>query len=216
MIGEIGKYNTLVFDCDGVILNSNKIKTEAFYQVALPYGEKYAQDLVEYHINHGGVSRYQKFAWFIENVLKDSTISLDGLLVNYATTVKKALMTCEVVSGLQELREKTKHTNWLICSGGDQAELREIFIARGLSSFFDGGIFGSPDDKKVILSREIGCNNIKMPALFLGDSRYDHESALSVGLDFVFLTQWTEFRDWQSYQNQHGFEYRLDIKGLLE
>lgn len=213
---RLSQYQTLVFDCDGVILNSNKTKTEAFYRVALPYGEKYAQDLVEYHINHGGISRYQKFAWFIECILQDSAVSLDELLVNYATEVKKALMTCEIADGLQELREQTNHTNWLICSGGDQAELREIFFARGLSPLFDGGIFGSPDDKKLILSREIECGNIGMPALFLGDSRYDYESAQSVGLDFVFLTRWTEFGNWQSYQNQHGFEYRLDIKSLLE
>jgi hypothetical protein len=41
---------TLVFDCDGVVLNSNRIKTEAFRLVAAPYGEAAAEALVQYHL----------------------------------------------------------------------------------------------------------------------------------------------------------------------
>lgn len=215
MIGKIVKYQTFAFDCDGVILNSNKIKTEAFYQVALPYGQDCAQALVDYHVSHGGISRYQKFAWFIEQVLQDKTVSLDELLINYATTVKKALLTCEIAQGLQELKEQTKQANWLVCSGGDQAELREIFAMRDLDKLFDGGIFGSPDDKKLILSRELERGNIQTPALFLGDSRYDYESAASAGLDFIFLSKWTEVQDWQKFQAQHGFEAYSDISSLV-
>ncbi len=45
---HFGKYKSLIFDCDGVVLNSNKAKTEAFYKAALPYGEQAASALVEY------------------------------------------------------------------------------------------------------------------------------------------------------------------------
>ena len=34
------QYQTLIFDCDGVVLNSNKIKTQAFYDVAKVYAFK--------------------------------------------------------------------------------------------------------------------------------------------------------------------------------
>ncbi|NLC22432.1 MAG: HAD family hydrolase, partial [Halomonadaceae bacterium] len=34
---ELKAYLTLVFDCDGVVLDSNRVKTEAFYQATLPY-----------------------------------------------------------------------------------------------------------------------------------------------------------------------------------
>ena len=46
---DISQYATLIFDCDGVILDSNKIKTTAFYNTALPYGEDAAEALVNYH-----------------------------------------------------------------------------------------------------------------------------------------------------------------------
>lgn len=197
---NLAKYQTLVFDCDGVVLNSNKVKTEAFFKAALPYGEAAAQQLVNYHVARGGISRYKKFEWFIENVVAaQEGPNLEQLLAAYATEVKHGLLTCDIAEGLTELRAKTPQANWLIVSGGDQQELREVFAARDLAKYFDGGIFGSPDSKDTILARELALANIKQPALFLGDSRYDHVAASTAKLDFIFLHNWSEFEQWPQY-----------------
>ena len=58
---QFNDIKSIVFDCDGVVLNSNKLKTQAFYNAALPYGEKAAIALVSYHIKNGGISRNHKF-----------------------------------------------------------------------------------------------------------------------------------------------------------
>ncbi|MGM8227450.1 HAD family hydrolase [Cellvibrio sp. ARAG 10.3] len=204
---NLKKYQTLVFDCDGVVLNSNKVKTEAFYKAALPYGEFAAQQLVDYHVARGGISRYKKFEWFLsETVVGRQGPSIEVLLESYATEVRQGLSECEVADGLFELRGKTEHANWLIVSGGDQQELREVFTARGMATLFDGGIFGSPDSKDMILEREKAKGNIKIPALFLGDSRYDHLVASAAKLDFVFLAKWSEFCLWPQYCRTHKIE----------
>ncbi|WP_435980161.1 HAD family hydrolase [Psychrobacter sp. DM4] len=197
-------YQTFVFDCDGVILNSNKIKTEAFYHSALAYGETAAQALVKYHIANGGISRYKKFAYFLDEIVptlvsKVSEPSLHELLERYTEIVLHGLLACEVVEGLEELRSKTSDAKWLIVSGGDQAELRYVFNERGLAKYFDGGIFGSPNNKDEILEREIENSNIEHPALFLGDSKYDYLASAGVGIDFVFLTRWTEVEDYKEW-----------------
>ena len=83
----------------------------------------------------------------------------------------------------------------MIVSGGDQSELREIFAIRQLAALFDGGIFGSPDNKDEILARELSNQNIKLPALFLGDSKYDFQAATKANLDFVFLSSWSDVKD---------------------
>ncbi|EHK61846.1 HAD family hydrolase, partial [Halomonas sp. GFAJ-1] len=136
---SLSKYKTLIFDCDGVILNSNNVKTNAFYKVALPYGEVAAQKLVDYHVLNGGVSRYKKFEFFIDSIVKDlqSGPSLEELLTAYAMEVRDGLLKCEVAHGLSELRALTSKARWLVVSGGDQEELRTIFLERGLLSFFD-------------------------------------------------------------------------------
>jgi phosphoglycolate phosphatase-like HAD superfamily hydrolase len=122
-------------------------------------------------------------------------------------------MNCRVAEGLDELRAATHRARWLIVSGGDQGELRDIFSTRGLSSLFDGGIMGSPDTKDFILKREIELGNIVFPALFLGDSRYDYEVAISSGLDFIFVSGWTEFREWQELVEKNSL---LHVKWLSE
>lgn len=199
------EYKTFVFDCDGVILNSNRVKTEAFYKAALPFGEKAASLLVDYHVNNGGISRYKKFEWFLSKIKGEIDPELLKLLLeNYATFVSEGLNSCDLVSGLAEFREATGDANWLIVSGGDQQELRSVFEKRNISDFFDGGIFGSPDTKEVILRRELQRFNIELPALFLGDSRYDHEAARDSNIDFLFLSYWTEFKGWKEYCDENS------------
>ena len=100
-------------------------------------------------------------------------------------------------------------------SGGDQAELHYIFAERGLASLFERGIYGSPDTKDEILSREIATGHLELPALFLGDSRYDHEAANLAGLDFIFIHEWTEFSEWQSYCKMNSISAINRISDLV-
>jgi len=205
---DISQYKTLVFDCDGVVLDSNKVKSDAFYKAALPYGENAAHTLLEYHKNTGGVSRYKKFRYFLDSIVESE---LDGygyeaLLEAYANAVMQGMLECDVTHDIQTLREATKDKKWLIVSGGDQEELRGIFKKRELDTLFDGGIFGSPDTKEVILEREISNTNIELPALFLGDSKYDREASLASGLDFVFVSEWTEVKDWEKWVDENRID----------
>lgn len=213
---DLKLYQTLVFDCDGVVLNSNKVKTEAFFKAALPYGEAAAWQLVDYHVARGGISRYKKFEWFVENIVKgQSGPTLEQLLSAYATEVRHGLLSCDIADGLTDLRAETQHANWLIVSGGDQQELREVFAARDIAAFFDGGIFGSPDSKDTILAREQELGNIRMPALFLGDSKYDVEASTTAGLDCIFLSGWSEVKDWNLFCEDKQITTKFAIKNLL-
>jgi HAD superfamily hydrolase (TIGR01549 family) len=195
-------YKTWVFDCDGVVLDSNRIKTDAFFRAAEPYGAQYARQLADYHVKNGGISRYIKFQHFITGILGRESVDeaeLSQLLSTYAEYVKQGLLSCDAAPGIDRLRQLTKDSNWLIVSGGDQAELRSVFSQRGLDHLFDGGIYGSPDTKDEILSRLKAERVIDEPAVFVGDSQYDIEAARRASLDFIFVSDWSEssfdFRD---------------------
>lgn len=214
---NLSAYRSIVFDCDGVILDSNRVKTDAFYNATLPYGEKAAAAMVDYHVRNGGISRYRKFAYFLGHLAPAGVPGpdLQALLAAYATEVKTGLLACEVAEGLEAFREHTGGTRWMVASGGDQAELRQLFEARGLMGWFDGGIFGSPDAKEEIVRRELANGNIRMPALFIGDSRYDHQVAQANGLDFVFLSRWSEFERWEDYFAAHDITIKSTMKDLF-
>ena len=69
---DVNRYKTLIFDCDGVILDSNRLKTQAFFEASKRYGKRAATKLVEYHLENGGVSRFKKFEYFFSDILKKS------------------------------------------------------------------------------------------------------------------------------------------------
>ena len=225
MLNPISRYNSIIFDCDGVVLNSNRIKTEAFRIAALPWGAETAEALVAHHVANGGISRHRKFAYFLETILPQHAPTavpgvdgpgLDELLASFAQAVRGGLMSCAVAEGLEELRAQTPGASWCIVSGGDQTELREIFAARGLDHLFDGGIFGSPDSKDVIIKRELLTSNIQFPALFLGDSRYDHEVSTTMGLDFLFVSEWSDLPCWRNYTHTNLLRSITQVSDLLQ
>ncbi len=217
---KISKYKSIIFDCDGVILNSNKIKTDAFKAATSSFGEEASNRLVEYHLMNGGISRYHKFDYFLSSILKsdfneNKQAILTQLLETYAENTYRGLLTSQITFGLKNFRDITKGQSWMIVSGGDQNELISVFKIKEISEFFDSGIYGSPDTKNQILGREIRNGNIKFPALFLGDSRLDHEVATLHGLDFIFVSAWTEFSLFDSYCKTNSISVISKVYDLL-
>jgi phosphoglycolate phosphatase-like HAD superfamily hydrolase len=220
MTVDLSRYHTWVFDCDGVILDSNLLKTQAYYDTAIAFGASHeqAQAIMDYHVKLGGISRYPKYQYFLEEIMQQPATeqAMAFLLTRFASEIHQGLLGCKIADGLFELRERYPDPKWMVLSGGDQEELRRLFKERQLDHLFDAGIFGSPDNKDQVLAREKSQGNIMQPALFLGDSRYDHEAAASAGLDFIFISQWTEFLGWKEYCNSNNIEVVQSVDGLLD
>ncbi|MDB4654888.1 HAD hydrolase-like protein [bacterium] len=205
-------FDTILFDCDGVILNSNKIKTDAFAESVRHYGKPSMEALVKYHVSNGGVSRYKKFDYFIEQILPKyrpdfpspaKSILSQQLLSSYSSHLELSLSQCEVASSLDSLRLATNSSKWFIVSGGDQSELRHLFNNRNLNYFFDGGIFGSPASKYEIITMLINQREIGSNSLFVGDSKLDYEVSSFFNLPFVFIRQWSEFKEIDIFASEH-------------
>lgn len=187
---DIEEYKTIVFDCDGVLLNSNKIKVQAYYDVAKHMGgtDAQAQAFVEYHIAQGSFPRNGKIKFYLEHIVQqeETAALMQQYLDTFDQILDKSLMDCELAAGLMDLKKQNKHARWMVLSGGDQVGLRQLFKRRDLAQHFECGIFGGPEIKENVLAREKANGNILFPALFVGDSKYDHQASTGAGLDFVF------------------------------
>lgn len=216
---DLSKYKTIVFDCDGVVLNSNKTKVDAYFQVAKRNGgtDEQAQALADHHVRKGSFPRNGKIEYYLKEILKQPVTAevMQRYLNTFEEVLDKALMECDVAPGLQELKAATPQARWMLLSGGDQRELRKIFARRNLADLFEAGIFGGPDIKETVLAREKEDGNIQLPALFVGDSKYDYQAATDAGLDFVFLNGWTEVADWRQFCEANRITVKQDIKALL-
>ena len=215
---DLKKYNTIIFDCDGVILNSNFQKIEAYRNTAISYGASkiQAEDLVSYHVSLTGISRNIKFKYFLKEIMGEHVIdsSMKKLVDTLNIEVITLLKNCEVASGIEKLKSHTKKSTWMVASGGDQEELRFLFKDKGIDSFFEGGIYGSPSSKHQIVEEKMKDKNF-LPTLFLGDSLYDIQTAQKYKLDFIFIYGWTDLKDWKKICNENGLPYVEKIQDLL-
>ena len=65
----LNKYSTIFWDFDGVILDSDQVRTEGFKYIFDSYSKKYIDKLINYHTINGGLSRYEKIEYFSQKIL---------------------------------------------------------------------------------------------------------------------------------------------------
>jgi len=214
---DLSKYQTIIFDCDGVILNSNFQKIEAYRNAAITYGASkiQAEELVVHHVKLTGISRHVKFKHFLKEIMHEEVTdsSMKTLVDNLNEEVINLLKDCEVASGLERLKIQTQKSTWMVASGGDQNELRFLFMEKKIASYFDGGIYGSPASKYEIVESKLKQKNF-LPVLFLGDSLYDIQTAQKYNLDFIFIYGWTDLKDWKKICDENKLTYVEKILDL--
>ena len=215
---DLSKYQTIIFDCDGVVLNSNFQKIEAYRNTAITYGASkiQAEELVAHHVGLTGISRVVKFKHFLKEIMHEEVTdpSMKTLVDNLNKEVINLLKDCEVASGIERLKIKTQKSSWMVASGGDQNELRFLFKEKKITSYFDGGIYGSPASKYEIVENKLKQKNF-LPALFLGDSLYDIQTAQKYNLDFIFVYGWTDLGDWKKICDENKLTYIEKIEDLV-
>ena len=215
---NLSKYQTIIFDCDGVILNSNFQKIEAYRNTAIIYGSSktQAEELVAHHVELTGISRHIKFKYFLKEIMHEEVtdFSMKTLVDNLNEEVINLLKDCEVASGLGRLKIQTQKSTWMVASGGDQNELRFLFKEKKIASYFDGGIYGSPASKYEIVESKLKQKNF-LPVLFLGDSLYDIQTAQKYNLDFIFVYGWTDLKDWKKICDEKKLTYIEKIEDLV-
>ena len=189
----------IIFDFDGVILDSNKVKTNAFKQISLRYGIEKSEELVNYHIKNGGISRYEKIRWFVENILNIKNKELiDELINQYGEEVNKSFYNCQFRTNLKTLKEKLKGTIWSIASGGKEDEIKSLLRKESFLELFEAGVYGSPTPKLDIVRKIMFSSkefNHKNKYILIGDSYYDFVCAYKYKINFIFASAWSEINN---------------------
>ena len=60
------KFDKIIFDFDGVILNSHLVKSNAFRNIFRKFNRKISNQALKYHLNNIGKTRYQKFKYILK------------------------------------------------------------------------------------------------------------------------------------------------------
>jgi len=177
----------IIFDFDGVLIESAQIKTDAFRMLFSKWPEK-VDEIVSYHINNMGVSRYVKFRYIYENIIRkpySEEIGLD-LGGGFSDLVLEKIKEAPLVKGTERFLEKAYKRYFLfIASGTPQEELDDIVFFKDIYKYFKG-VFGTPPGKTEIVKNiltEYGFE--KKQVVFVGDAGSDKKTADDTGIHFI-------------------------------
>ena len=186
---SIGKFDTYIFDFDGVIVDSVNIKTEAFAELYRPFGEKVVCSVVAHHISHGGLSRFDKISYYHKNYLNKTISSpeLNRLVVKFSGLVFGKVIKAPYVDGALDFLRllKSKKKKVFLLSATPEKEIKKIAKKRRLYNYFLD-IKGSPVAKKDNLRSILQDYKIDVArSVYFGDSNEDLKAALAVGVTFI-------------------------------
>lgn len=178
---------SIIFDFDGVIVESAEIKTEAFKELFADYPKKIEQ-IVHYHLVNAGISRYVKFRYIYEQILgkdlrKDKEFELGR---RFSKIVWQKILDAPFVAGAKEFLDTYKKKyQFFIASGTPEEELHNIIRAKGLQGYFKE-IHGSTKKKADIINNIINNYNfVREEVVYVGDAQSDRIAAEQAGISFI-------------------------------
>lgn len=182
----------VIFDVDGVIIESAEIKTKAFEILFADYPDK-LPEIISYHQKNGGISRYVKFRYFYEEILgQELSVEKEAELgERFSRIVLTQILEAPFVPGAIEfLSQNRNRYHFFVASGTPQDELQNILNHRQLTPFFLE-VHGAPKDKADIIEDILRRYELKRQEVaFIGDAESDRAAAEKARIAFIArLTQ---------------------------
>ncbi|ABB73734.1 HAD family hydrolase [Nitrosospira multiformis] len=182
-------WQAIIFDFDGVVVESGEIKTQAFANLYQEYGEEVMVEVAKYHVLNGGMSRYQKFRYFQEMLLEKPPLTAEEerqLDQRFSELVVEAVIASAPVPGAAELiQREAGRIPLFVASGTPETELNTIVVRRGLESYFTA-VRGSPTPKQKLIADILTTHRL-LPerVLMIGDALIDYQSAMVNNVAFI-------------------------------
>ena len=192
------------FDFDGVIVASNDIKTEAFYDVFIPFGLEAAEAVKRFHLENQGISRFEKFGYVGQEFLNRqfSEEELQDLSKNFSSLVVEKIIKAPLVKGVVNFLLNNPSKKKFILSATPQDELRQICESKNISQYFNG-VYGGPRSKAQIGRSILAEQNIRaQQVIFFGDAIADYNASRELKTNFIGIL---------SKQNENPFPANVKV-----
>jgi len=177
----------IIFDVDGVIIESAELKTRAFAMLFADYPDKLPA-IIDYHRKNAGISRFVKFRYIYEQILGQelSTQKEAELGERFSLIVLEEILKAPFTPGAIEFISQNKDRYlFFIASGTPQEELLNIISHRQLSHYFRE-IHGSPRRKDEIIADILNRYSLQNEdAIYVGDAESDRAAAEKAGVPFI-------------------------------
>ncbi len=179
----------IIWDFDGVILLSDAVREYGFRKIFETHPEDQVEQLVQFHLKNGGLSRYVKIRYFYENILNQPITEEEVMRLadNFSVIMKEALVNVNLLNPewielMNSIADKYVHS---IASGSDGKELNYLCQTLGIAKYFKI-ISGSPTPKKQLVADIISTSAFsKDEIVLIGDAVNDLEAAEFNNIHFI-------------------------------
>ena len=178
--------DAILFDFDGVILNSMPVRKFGFQEIFKSFAPDQVEALIKYHEPNGGWSRYVKIRYFFEEILGQpiSEEEVNQWAAKYSAIMRQSLtdpknLIRETVDFIESVYQQLPLH---IVSGSDGEELRFLCEQLGVAKYFQS-IAGSPTPKTQLV-KNVLMNNAESNYILIGDSVNDYDSAIANNVRF--------------------------------
>lgn len=179
----------IVFDFDGVLVESVGIKRAAYVALFRTHGDAASDAVARYYDEHPGCSRFQLFDWFHRDVLQHSPTAeeIEQLSAAFSDLVVQKVVDAPMVRGAAEfLSRQASRFDYHIISGTPERELQQILRRRGLERYFKTA-YGSPASKVDLFERLfVACGLTADDVVYVGDSEADWVAARALHVPFIW------------------------------
>lgn len=177
----------VVWDCDGVVFDSNDTKLRAFREVLDRHEQPdVARERLEYIAAHPHATRHQLFGkWHPPNVA-------EARIAEFTETCERMYQNLLPIPDAVCIARRYASA---VISNSCQQQLRRIFNHHAIRKAFRLGVYGSPhtkDEHFAALGFDVAN---RRPAAFVGDGRLDWEVACRHGVPFVFMAKHSAWAD---------------------
>jgi phosphoglycolate phosphatase-like HAD superfamily hydrolase len=183
----VSALRVLILDFDGVVIESNDVKKEAFQRVFARFPE-HAEAMMAFHHAHVSLSRFAKFEHLLALMGRvDDNALMDDIAADFSRRVLEGMMSVPLVTGAEDfLRKVTPVFPVYLASVTPDEELNLILAQRGLAHWFRD-IYGCPPWTKpdairdVVVREKVNHGEV----LLVGDSAGDQRAAQMTGVRFL-------------------------------
>ena len=186
------RFDALVFDCDGVILDSASLKRQVFADFYLDEPEPFRNAILAYLARGGGQPRDVKFHHIEAHILGRpiSEARIRELSSAFAERVEARVAEAPTIPcAIDFLQRWHDALPCYLLSATPQEELRRIIAQRGYDALFED-VIGAPPDKVNGLLNLITHHGYRPErTVMVGDSYNDYRAARSNGTQFLGIME---------------------------
>lgn len=218
MVNLVRVNSALVFDLDGLILNSLPALQSCMMSAVTPFvsSEEQFSRFREFDRASPGLSRFEKARYFASSIAKESKLSEESIYESIIDQFGKGALNARLNAQLDrsiylfsELRHRFKI---LLLTNCENSQLPIILTHHRIFDIFTDGALGTPPSKSSQMINLLERNGLVPSKTFsISDSKSDYDIAVSTNVRFVFVSKYAvDEGDWCPASEQK-YETLLDF-----